>query len=231
MKKTIALLCAMAAAVAQADTTPYTLTTTITGTENQQDRFLVTNGVQGTTAIESETSILLVGNVAWNPSYYIPNANVGNADTWTATLSYTLPSDVTSFTLSSIDISGVACNGNGAMQSGDGNTRGVNYTVTVISDGARTEVGTASWQGVLRDDAEGQHKFTASTITLENALELTGDFQLEITATENGASSGCYFGLSGLSLTGTAPVAIPEPATATLSLLALAGLAARRRRK
>ncbi len=228
MKKTIALLCAMAAAVAQADTTPYTLTTTITGTENQQERYLVINDVTGTTAIAGN-SILTAGNVAWNPAYYIPNVNVGNGGTWTATLSYTLPSDVTSFTLSSIDITGVGCNSGGGAQTAnnDRKVRGVNYTVTVISGDTSTEVGTASWTGVLNDQ-DDDCSFAASTITLTDALELTGDFQLVITATRE-AENGCFFGLKDLTLTGTTPV--PEPTTATLSLLALAGLAARRRRK
>lgn len=40
-----------------------------------------------------------------------------------------------------------------------------------------------------------------------------------------------YIGLEGFQLAGTATNIVPEPATATLSLLALAGMAARRRRK
>ena len=40
-----------------------------------------------------------------------------------------------------------------------------------------------------------------------------------------------YIGLEGFQLAGTASPIVPEPTTATLSLLALAGLAARRRRK
>ncbi len=74
------------------------------------------------------------------------------------------------------------------------------------------------------------------TITLQNAVTLTDDFTLAIKATEPVTSGvnyqGAFFGLSEVELTGTvSTVAVPEPATATLTLLALAGLAARRRRK
>ncbi len=71
--------------------------------------------------------------------------------------------------------------------------------------------------GVIRVTGAG---FDASS-TLTNAKELATITQL---------SSG-VIGLEGWSVAITQTASIPEPATATLSLLALAGLAARRRRK
>lgn len=69
--------------------------------------------------------------------------------------------------------------------------------------------------------------FAVRTINLAGkALDvstLTGDMNVTIALTED-VTNGVFFGLQSISY-------IPEPATATLSLLALAGLAARRRRK
>ncbi len=63
----------------------------------------------------------------------------------------------------------------------------------------------------------------AATTTLEAG---TYTFSLKIA---NNDTDGYFTGLGSASVNYTA--AVPEPATATLSLLALAGLAARRRRK
>ena len=52
---------------------------------------------------------------------------------------------------------------------------------------------------------------------------LRDDMNVTIALTED-VTNGVFFGLQSISY-------IPEPATATLSLLALAGLAVRRRRK
>lgn len=72
---------------------------------------------------------------------------------------------------------------------------------------------------------------TAVTTPGVATINLGKDFALEgIVVCGDGANSTANWNVTSLSVTTNTP-SIPEPATATLSLLALAGLAARRRRK
>ncbi len=75
-------------------------------------------------------------------------------------------------------------------------------------------IGTGNSDSTRRDDNYNYYGFKGSiaNLTVIKSDELLNNTQI-------------------LSLIGDAPVAIPEPATATLSILALAALAARRRRK
>ena len=83
----------------------------------------------------------------------------------------------------------------------------------VASLGANSAAGTATIE-------------LTESISLENEETLT----LRIARTAESTSSQGYLALTGGSVTYSS-VLVPEPTTATLSLLALAGLAARRRRK
>lgn len=71
-----------------------------------------------------------------------------------------------------------------------------------------------------------------ATITLTDSISLTNDetLTLRIARTSGSTSVQGYLAVTGGSVTYSS-VLVPEPTTATLSLLALAGLAARRRRK
>lgn len=81
--------------------------------------------------------------------------------------------------------------------------------------------GTVSWQG---------DQFVMS-LGDEHTLNLGSGFEVSSLAILiDGPNSDQVPSMSGLTLTATTAI-VPEPATATLSLLALAGLAARRRRK
>ncbi len=62
-----------------------------------------------------------------------------------------------------------------------------------------------------------------------NTLQAGQSITLALTVDRGTETNGCYLGLNNITVKGAAVV--PEPATATLSLLALAGLATRRRRK
>ncbi len=85
----------------------------------------------------------------------------------------------------------------------------------------------------LCDDSSGSHNDlrdkTTETITLtaDNLSAIQGSDKLIVLYRQ--AAGGKSLGINSLSYKGT--VMIPEPATATLSLLALCGLAARRRRR
>ena len=74
---------------------------------------------------------------------------------------------------------------------------------------------------------------TPCTITVEN-LNLGANDMIVFAwsgSAEGGTSGGTKISVTDVSMVATVTPSIPEPATATLSLLALAGLAARRRRK
>ena len=66
------------------------------------------------------------------------------------------------------------------------------------------------------------------TFNLETDIELAVNESIAISfdVVKGTSNPGCFLGLKSISA-----AMVPEPATATLSLLALAGLAARRRRK
>ena len=89
-------------------------------------------------------------------------------------------------------------------------------------------------QGALTmlGDAEIVSANTAKTKTVENLSIKASDLIVVAFGTQvtGGASGGAAVNVDGIKLGYTTAPVVPEPATATLSLLALAGLAARRRR-
>ncbi len=153
-----------------------------------------------------------------------PNANIGNGATWALTFTVTNTSD-SDIIIDSILLDAFAFNASGDDQSQSSHTNKINFTLS----GATT----ASVEG---------HNFTQNnwnenpTLTFTAPVVLTANDKLSggsdeaiftLTISEN-ESAGTFVGLSGATFSGQV---VPEPTTATLSLLALAGLAARRRRK
>ncbi len=73
------------------------------------------------------------------------------------------------------------------------------------------------------------------TLTLSESIDWNASYKvvavIDNTAKKLGGGPSPTYTMTGISMTAVAASAIPEPTTATLSLLALAGLAARRRRK
>ena len=73
------------------------------------------------------------------------------------------------------------------------------------------------------------------TLTLSNSIDWTNSYKvvaiIDNTAQTLAGGNSPTYTMTGISVTATGTPVVPEPATATLSLLALAGLAARRRRK
>lgn len=73
------------------------------------------------------------------------------------------------------------------------------------------------------------------TLTLSESIDWSDSYKvvavIDNAAKKLGGGNSPTYTLTGITMTAEGTVVVPEPATATLSLLALAGLAARRRRK
>ena len=163
-----------------------------------------------------------------NPGTLTPNQNIGNAlgNTWTLTftLNNTTSQDVV---LTGITLDAFLFNGGGNSQNADDFDRPVSFTLTNGTDTVATTTvayaPTASNQNDWEDDAVFSF---GEGVTL--AANSTATYTLTVSNAQTNTAYGTFVGLKGATFT---TAAIPEPTTATLSLLALAGLAARRRRK
>ncbi len=175
--------------------------------------------------------------------------------TWTYTLSFTLASDIT---LDSIDLAIFSSNGiAGGANAGTGNKYGGDRSSSqalTLSSGSTVlytgELDTVTYKGTTStaafsvgttdghlsiangSGAATTYTTTGVTLTAGQEYKLTLTVAKDTSTYENLALGIGAIGLNGTVVSTPAPGgAIPEPATATLSLLALAGLAARRRRK
>ena len=170
----------------------------------------------------SGTRTLSAGSI--DTTYYAPDTNVQNytpsgrvGGPWTLTFNLTNTSNQ-AIILTGIDLSVFSFNASNLAQTG---SRTIDFTVsageTVFSGGTATTV--SNNFGLTPVDTTG-------SFTLEADSSMTISIKADKNANKN--EGGCYVGLTG----GTISYQVtPEPTTATLSLLALAGLCARRRRK
>lgn len=157
----------------------------------------------------------------YNPGTFTPSVNM-NAGSWTASFTLTNTSSE-AITLSSVTFDAFIFNGGGNQHTTDTVTREVKFTLSGALVGETTVNYTTPWN----TDAD-------ANITFATPVELAAGAAYNVTLkVENGGTNpGSFVGLKGATFT-SVPVTdpVPEPTTATLSLLALAGLAARRRRK
>ena len=148
-----------------------------------------------------------------------PNTNVGNGGTWTLTFTLTNTS-ATLLDVKAITLGTFAYNSGGAAQSADTYSRNILFT---LAEGSTT---LATESHDFGNSSNGWD--SATTIELgDNYFSLKANESITLTLTVSEVESqGTFIGLKNATFK-----VIPEPATATLSLLALAGLAVRRRRK
>ena len=160
-----------------------------------------------------------------------PNTNVGNGGTWEITFKLKNNGSDT-ITLSAITFDAFAYNSGGGAQNKDCHQRDMTFTLS----GDITGTVEHSFTNVNKDGKADEmtvndeyHWNDNPKFTLSSPVELAADstltFKLKV---QKSTSQGSFVGISGATFTGQV---VPEPTTATLSLLALAGLAARRRRK
>ena len=241
MKKTLIALMALAGVAAAED---WTATFTSSNTSKDQTyTHYSTAFTEGCPLTMDITQMVITGtgnqvngtyaaNAGNNTTSIRPNANVGNGGTYTITFKLTNTSDDV-IVLDQITFESFAYNSGGSLQEHNDNVnRNVIFTLNGGIDGKSAVVYTANG---LTNKAENSD----AVITFA-PIELTQNAHIEfsLNVTEGNGCEGTFVGLKGATFSGeiVAPVipdtpAVPEPATATLSLLALAGLAVRRRRK
>ena len=154
-----------------------------------------------------------------------PNTNVGDGGTWS--ISFAIVNNSTEvLTLNGITFDAFAYNNSGSGQTADFLSRKITFALT----GTATTSVVHSFTNIDADP-DVYNWDTNPTLTFDAPVEVAAGSQarFDLTVAESD-SVGCFIGLSGATLVTPTP-AVPEPTTATLSLLALAGLAARRRRK
>lgn len=159
---------------------------------------------------------------------YAPDVNIGNSTTNSWTLTFTLNNDSDEdMSLYKMGFDVFLFNSGGKAQCADTIARPITLTLTQNN----VKIGSV---GVA---TAGNNWHTTATIALDDytlganssatfALTVTNAQTKDVDPNQAGVQlAGTFVGLSGITVT------VPEPTTATLSLLALAGLAARRRRK
>ncbi len=251
MKKTLIIACSLLAGTALADETPQTLNTATfnrTGTAATDVSVLNTS----TDLTLSFTSLSISGenntdfrNV--NANTLTPNINVGNGDNKSWTMTFSLQNDGDStITINSITLSAFGTNGSNSVQTiGAGVAVTDSSTIVGYEDNDQNKpvdfsITDAEAQAInmgMNGSNAGDiaaNRTTTFTLTTPWVIEAGQSVTFDVKAENSNIipyTSGTYAGINQLQFNGTVAAAVPEPTTATLSLLALAGLAARRRRK
>lgn len=187
-------------------------------------------------------------------SFYSVATNVGNGGSYDYVLTFTLKQNIT---LTDFKFDVFFHNSDGCTQ---GKNRTAKCAITLFPVTNTTEPlysktdvlatsnqpqngnGDASYNGSAYDEngeliintttawqADGSRVATAN-IAMDNGITLTTgtSYNLKIHVESGDAQQGMFVGIGNITMNGQV---VPEPTTATLSLLALCGLAARRRRK
>lgn len=228
MKKTLVALMALAgvATATETEISPLTLTTTFNTNKSitsSIEDFTVTDVLLINTATDETVNNHTKGT--YMDSFLRPSLNVdfGTGASWTMT--FTIANKgTTDFTINSITLNAFAFNGDGASQP---NNRNFLFTVTAGETTLATKENLSITGGATTT--------TPLTLTLATPITINAKDDMIFSVVVNQGAEGnngrgSFVGLSSVAFSGSIPV-VPEPTTATLSLLALAGLAARRRRK
>ncbi len=191
-------------------------------------------------AVSTGTAALQTGG--YGDNFYSPNIKIGGTEnSWTYTLTFTITEEITT---DSIDVALFSTNATAGKQTV---ARQGKHTLT-LSGGSLTDtisvvdkeveyagnVGSESYPVYTFDNygkggTVSSGSGTVATFAFADGAQTlsAGTYTLTLDARDNG-SAGHYVGIAGIQIN---DANIPEPTTATLSLLALAGMMVRRRRK
>ncbi len=249
MKKTITLISLLAGSTLLSAGADFTVRTNL-------NLMGVTSDVGGDViAVESaafslDDALLREGSIGSNNGNIIPNVNIGSGGTWNMTFHYDITAN-NPFEITHLTLTFVTCTANGEHIE-DEEDRTVTFTARIRSKLDNSILATASGNNrIYAENEDGDNEFLFPTLdkTLtvkfaEGVTSIEDDFYIDITTTAKNPSADtpAFYGLQTITLKGH-DVAIatqpdtpgtevaPEPTTTALSLLALAGLAARRRRQ
>ena len=232
MKKTLIALFALSGSLL-ADTVTGSFVYSATATENKYtvtfDKPLLTMADIKSDTAQKDINTITLGTTpntftVDEETAYTPNVNIGTqAGTWT--LSFTLTNKTQKdIVLDSMIFDIFLFNSSGNKQAADSVDRPVTFTLAQVVDTVSTMIGS-----VTTPDYVSSQNYEVK-LDIKNNLTLAGGqtvkFALTAADGDTDTGNGTFVGLSSVGFK-----TIPEPTTATLSLLALAGLAARRRRK
>ncbi len=227
MKKTIIALLALAG-VAAADTlVSVTENLTVSSTDISLDTAalsLTLDSTSGASAPPAGTYLPaeFTGATGFSPKIqFVQNKN--DECYWL------LEMTITNKTNSAITLTGLTLDMYSTTSNGSTHTGGIGEVTTTLTYGdADTEFGS----GTVTLGANSASGTATITGAYELAAKADETFTLKVQRTQNSGLTGfASISAATLSYKTVAAPAVPEPTTATLSLLALAGLAARRRRK
>lgn len=168
--------------------------------------------------------------------YWAPAQNIEAANTpgYGAIWSYSDTSALSSYEMSTIDLSVYAFAGTGSSTS-EGRGHSWTFALSVTAKGVAASTESSDWSIQTLTIPGGKYEDSLVSFDLGQFadVDFSQDFDLHIrayTTTENAGkeNGGGRPGINSISFGGTQ--SIPEPTTATLGLLGLAGLLLRRRR-
>lgn len=192
--------------------------------------------------ITGDNSAYCTTNKAYTKSFAVVNTNIGNGGVFNYAINFTVKYNegITSVTLSKIAVDLFSITSGGDPQGSNKNVK-CSYTLSCgeaqIATGNLTATipGGNANKAVYTGDATDGYALASGetpgvfTISLGDvALTDGATYTLKLNDVMKADGAGTLIGLGNVAFSG---LATPEPATATLSLLALAGLASRRRRK
>ncbi|MCC8125399.1 MAG: hypothetical protein LIO47_08290 [Akkermansia sp.] len=253
MKKTLIIIASLALGAA-ASQAAVLCTTTFNRTGSSLDTVTVSTvsdvGLSTSTSIASEdfskspegSDLLASGSIP--DSVFSPNSNVGSSQNNTWSVSFTFTNDGSQdMLISSIDLSMIGFNAQGAPQNAGGGVANNNYVggidglsnkpvnITITLDISGQEDQTLAYNGATSNTSMESSWDSVHTGSYEYGdvlLKAGESMTLTVTASKNeDYSNGCFIGLTKIQINGEV---VPEPATASLGLLGLAALMMRRRR-
>lgn len=213
MKKTIVALMALAG-IAAADEAALNITSNSISFDNEVLTLTLAEITGASTGI-NETSAF-TGAAGFSPKIqFVQNKN--NECYWV--LNFTIENN----TDSAVTLTGLGLTMNSTTAAGANHTGGIQEVTNTVTLGDQTFAGTLTLGANSASDT--------GVITMNYTLAANSTETLSLKVQRTGAGALTGFAAITAGALSYEMVAIPEPATATLSLLALAGLAARRRRK